>query len=53
MQLAICTEEKQKLEDQHKKVVSEVDHLRQENTALRRDLEECHRQMRAGGLEVR
>ena len=52
MQLAVVVEEKQKVEDQHKKAVGDLDNARQENAALRRDLEECHRQMRAAGIEV-
>ena len=51
-QLNICSDEKQKLEDQHKKALSDLDHLRQENSALRRDLEECQRLLQSSGVEV-
>lgn len=53
VQLAIVVEDKQKVEEQHIKALSEVDHLRLENAGLRHELEDCHRQMHAAGLEVR
>ena len=52
LQLIMCQEDKQKLEDEHLRIVSEADQLRQENALLRRELDECQRQMRAAGMEV-